>query len=77
MNAINEGEKYDGLNEKLIEELMLSKRCYYGLKRAEINTLEELIEVIHSKRLKSIRHIGVASINEIQHALKMLGICLK
>lgn len=53
-----------------IESLDISNRTYNALKRAQINTVDELIEVMESGKLQFIKHIGVAGEEEIKNAIK-------
>lgn len=59
-----------------IEELELSLRSYNCLKRANINTIEELISKTQEDLLK-VRNLGRKSIREIVEKLKSFGYELK
>lgn len=48
-----------------VEELNLSTRAHNGLKRAGINTIDEILE----KNLSNMRNLGVKSIKEIKNAV--------
>lgn len=60
------------LDERDISELKLSVRSYNSLKRAGINTISELENVINSGgNLREIRNLGATSEAEIIGALKL------
>lgn len=59
-----------------VEQIDLSVRAYNCLKRAEINTLYELINCTE-KDLLSMRNFGAKSINEIKEKLAQLELSLK
>ena len=59
-----------------IEALGLTKRSYNGLKRANINTVEELTKRSRRDLLK-IRNLGKRSFNEIERELESYGLKLK
>lgn len=61
--------------DKLIEELELSVRAYNCLKRARINTLRELLEIInqHPEDLKKIKNLGQKTYEEIVEKVEKLG----
>ena len=48
-----------------LEELGLSTRSYNAIRRHNIQTVEELLEVIESGEIANIRNLGSNSINEI------------
>jgi DNA-directed RNA polymerase subunit alpha len=59
-----------------IEELELSVRSYNCLKRAGINTVEELIH--HSEEdMMKVRNLGKKSLDEVKNKLEELGLRLK
>ena len=58
-----------------IEVLNLTQRSYNCLKRAKINTVEELIKRSRGDLLK-IRNLGKRSFNEIQSELESYGLKL-
>lgn len=59
-----------------VEELQLSVRSYNCLKRAQINTISDLLQY-SPKKLQEIKNFGLKSTNEIFEALKnKLGIIL-
>jgi DNA-directed RNA polymerase subunit alpha len=72
----------DGENDKekilemTIEELDLSVRSYNCLKRAGINTVEELIRKSEEEMMK-VRNLGKKSLEEVQNKLKELGLSLR
>lgn len=59
-----------------IEELELSVRSYNCLKRANINTIEDLISRTENEMHK-IRNLGLKSLNEIRNILKDKGLGFK
>ncbi|MDD3713861.1 MAG: DNA-directed RNA polymerase subunit alpha [Atribacterota bacterium] len=61
--------------DKLIEELELSVRAYNCLKRARINTLRELLEIINQRPedLKKIKNLGQKTYEEIVEKVEKLG----
>ena len=56
-----------------IDALELSVRSYNGLKRAGINTIEQLCR-IDDKKLASIRNLDAHCVDEIINALDELGV---
>ncbi|MDO9535421.1 MAG: DNA-directed RNA polymerase subunit alpha [Bacillota bacterium] len=62
--------------EMTIEELDLSVRSYNCLKRAAINTVEELIRKSDDEMMK-VRNLGKKSLEEVQHKLIELGLNLR
>ncbi|NMA15510.1 MAG: DNA-directed RNA polymerase subunit alpha [Clostridia bacterium] len=71
-----EEEKKDKLLELTIEELDLSVRSYNCLKRAGINTAQELIQKTEEDMMK-VRNLGKKSLEEVQEKLAALGISLR
>lgn len=73
-------EKEDDKKEKIldttIEELDLSVRSYNCLKRANINTVEELIAKNEEEMMK-VRNLGKKSLEEVQQKLEALGLHLR
>ena len=73
-------EKEDDDKEKVLElnidELELSVRSYNCLKRASINTVEELISKTPEEMMK-VRNLGRKSLEEVYAKLKELGLELK
>ena len=59
-----------------VEELDLTVRSYNCLKRAGINTVEELTQKTEEDLLK-VRNLGKKSLEEIQSKLSELGLALK
>ena len=59
-----------------IEELDLSVRSYYCLKRAEINTVNELIEKT-PEEVSNIKNLPHRCYEEIVNKLMSMGLCLK
>lgn len=70
-------EKEETHKEKMlemsIEELDLSVRSYNCLKRAGINTVQELTDKTDADMMK-VRNLGRKSLEEIQHKLAELGL---
>ena len=71
-----EEEKKDKVLEITIEELELSVRASNGLKRANINTLGDLIQKTREEMSK-IRNLGQKSLEEIENKLKEYDLLLK
>ena len=73
-------EKTDDEKEKVLEmnidELVLSVRSYNCLKRAGINTVEELTNKTSEDMMK-VRNLGRKSLEEVLAKLKELGLSLK
>jgi len=65
----------DKVLEMTIEELDLSVRSFNCLKRANINTVEELISKTEDEMIK-VRNLGRKSLEEVIHKLAMLGLGL-
>jgi DNA-directed RNA polymerase subunit alpha len=72
--------KDDSAKEKVlemtIEELDLSVRSFNCLKRAGINTVEDLINKTEDDMMK-VRNLGRKSLDEVVHKLASLGFTLK
>ncbi len=68
--------KRDKIMEITIEELDLSVRSYNCLKRANINTVEELIKKNPEEMMK-VRNLGKKSIEDIEQKLAALGLTLR
>ena len=72
-------EKEDNAKEKVLEmnidELELSVRSYNCLKRAGINTVEELTNKTEEEMMK-VRNLGRKSLEEVHAKLKELGLSL-
>jgi DNA-directed RNA polymerase subunit alpha len=71
-----EEDRKDKLLEMTIEELDLSVRSYNCLKRAGINTVEELTQRTEEDMMK-VRNLGRKSLEEVQQKLEALGLSLK
>lgn len=71
-----EEEKKDKVLEMSIEELELSVRASNGLKRANINTVGDLIEKTREEMSK-IRNLGQKSLEEIEKKLVELDLSFK
>lgn len=71
-----EEEQKDKILEMTIEELDLSVRSYNCLKRAGINTVEELIQRNEEDMMK-VRNLGKKSLEEVIHKLEELGLSLR
>lgn len=71
-----EEEKQDKVLEMSIEELELSVRASNGLKRANINSVGDLIEKTREEMSK-IRNLGQKSLEEIEHKLQELELNFK
>jgi DNA-directed RNA polymerase subunit alpha len=72
-------EKTETLRDKVlemtIEELDLSVRSFNCLKRANINTVEDLISKTEDEMIK-VRNLGRKSLEEVVHKLSMMGLSL-
>lgn len=62
--------------EMTIEELELSVRSFNCLKRAAINTVEELTQKSEEDMMK-VRNLGKKSLDEVKHKLEELGLGLR
>ncbi|MCW0996261.1 DNA-directed RNA polymerase subunit alpha C-terminal domain-containing protein, partial [Streptococcus anginosus] len=73
-------EKEETQKEKMlemtIEELDLSVRSYNCLKRAGINTVEELTQKTEAEMMK-VRNLGRKSLDEVKGKLDALDLSLK
>jgi DNA-directed RNA polymerase subunit alpha len=65
----------DKVLEMTIEELDLSVRSFNCLKRANINTVEDLISKTEEEMIK-VRNLGRKSLEEVVHKLAMMGLAL-
>lgn len=63
-------------NQNAIETLDISNRAYNGLKRAGINTIEDLCKKT-KKEIAAVDNIGAKTVDEIQKQLQELGYVLK
>ena len=68
-------ETRDKVLEMTIEELDLSVRSFNCLKRANINTVEDLISKTQDEMIK-VRNLGRKSLEEVEHKLEMMGLSL-
>ena len=59
----------------IIEELDLSVRSFNCLKRANINTVEDLVSKTQDEMIK-VRNLGRKSLEEVEHKLTMMGLSL-
>ena len=71
-----EEDKKEKVLEMAIEELELSVRSYNCLKRAGINTVQELTERTMDDMMK-VRNLGKKSLEEVEQKLDALGLSLK
>ena len=71
-----EEESKDKILEMNIEELDLSVRSYNCLKRAGINTVEELTKKTQEDMMK-VRNLGRKSLEEVEQKLDALGLSLR
>ena len=73
-------EKEEGKKEKVlemsIEELDLSVRSYNCLKRAGINSVQELANLDETDLMR-VRNLGKKSMEEVRQKLASLGLKLK
>ena len=65
----------DKVLQMTIEELDLSVRSFNCLKRANINTVEDLISKTEDEMIK-VRNLGRKSLEEVEHKLAMMGLSL-
>lgn len=71
-----EDDKKEKKLEMTIEELDLSVRSYNCLKRAGINTLQELTDKTESDMMR-VRNLGRKSLEEVKNKLADLGLSLR
>lgn len=74
--VLKEDDKKEKVLELTIEELDLSVRSYNCLKRAGINTVEELTKKAEDDMMK-VRNLGRKSLEEVQKKLQELSLNLK
>ena len=74
--VVKEDDKKEKILEITIEELDLSVRSYNCLKRAGINTVEELIRKNEEEMMK-VRNLGRKSLEEVQQKLAAFGLSLR
>ena len=68
-------DKTTKLLEMSIEDMDLSVRSYNCLKRAAINTVEDLVSKTQDEMIK-VRNLGRKSLEEVEHKLTMMGLSL-
>ena len=68
-------QQRDKVLEMTIEELDLSVRSFNCLKRANINTVEDLISKTQDEMIK-VRNLGRKSLEEVEHKLAQMGLSL-
>ncbi|MEG1257373.1 DNA-directed RNA polymerase subunit alpha C-terminal domain-containing protein, partial [Clostridium sp.] len=71
-----EEDKKEKVLEMTIEELDLSVRSFNCLKRAGINTVQELTEKSMDDMMK-VRNLGKKSLEEVEQKLEGLGLIFK
>lgn len=71
-----EDEIENKMLDRTIEELDLSVRSYNCLKRAEINTVSDVVAMTESELMK-VRNLGRKSLDEVKAKLDELGLGLK
>lgn len=76
MLVSREEDKVHKLMVMSVEEMDLSVRSYNCLKRAGINTVEDLIKKSEDDMLK-VKNLGRKSLDEVIHKLESLGLSLK
>jgi DNA-directed RNA polymerase subunit alpha len=67
--------QHDKMLEMTIEELDLSVRSFNCLKRAGINTVEDLISKTEDEMMK-VRNLGRKSLEEVINKLAAMGLSL-
>lgn len=70
-----EEKEPDTVLKMTIEELDLSVRSFNCLKRANINTVEDLVNKTQEEMIK-VRNLGRKSLEEVEHKLTMMGLTL-
>ncbi len=70
-----EVKRPDTVMKMTIEELDLSVRSFNCLKRANINTIEDLTNKTQEEMIK-VRNLGRKSLEEVEHKLAMMGLSL-
>ena len=70
-----EPERPDTVMKMTIEELDFSVRSFNCLKRANINTVEDLTNKTEEEMIK-VRNLGRKSLEEVEHKLAMMGLSL-
>ena len=71
-----EEDKMEKILEMSIDELDLSVRSFNCLKRAGINTVEELTQRNEDDMMR-VRNLGRKSLEEVQQKLQALGLSLR
>ncbi len=71
-----EENKKEKALEMTVEELDLSVRSFNCLKRANINTVDELMQKTEEEMMK-VRNLGKKSLEEVQNTLAELGLSLR
>lgn len=71
-----EEEEEASVLDMTIEELDLSVRSYNCLKRAGVNTVEQLVQKTEEDMMK-VRNLGRKSLEEVQSKLASLGLSLR
>ena len=71
-----EGDQKEKAMELTIDELELSVRSFNCLKRAAINTVEELTTYSEEDMMK-VRNLGKKSLDEVKNKLEELGLSLR
>lgn len=71
-----EEDKKEKVLEMSVEELDLSVRSFNCLKRANINTVEELTQRTEEEMMR-VRNLGKKSLEEVQNKLEELGVSLR
>ncbi len=79
-NAVVMADKEESQSSQVLEmsidELELSVRSYNCLKRAGINTVQELCDKTEDEMMK-VRNLGKKSLDEVHEKLKELGLGFK
>ena len=70
-----EEQQTNDLMSITIEELDLSVRSFNCLKRANINTVEDLVSKTQEEMIK-VRNLGRKSLEEVEHKLNQMGLHL-
>ena len=76
MMVVTEETHKEKMLEMTIEELDLSVRSYNCLKRAGINTVQELTNKTEADMMK-VRNLGRKSLDEVKEKLANLGLSLR
>ena len=72
---VEKDDENNSMMDMSIDELDLSVRSYNCLKRANINTVEELVQKSESDMMK-VRNLGRKSLDEVVQKLATLGLKL-